>query len=75
MVNSTEIRVAMARNDNKTIKALAAEIGVSPATVTRWLEKGDMPVSYAEKIGEALNIPRDDWGGIFFCPRVACNAT
>lgn len=75
MVNSTEIRVAMARNDNKTIKALAAEIGVSPATVTRWLEKGDMPVSYAEKIGEALNIPRDDWGGIFFCPCVACHAT
>lgn len=72
MVNSTEIRVYMARNDNKTIKALAAEIGVSPATVTRWLEKGDMPVSYAEKIGEALNIPRDDWGGIFFCPSVAC---
>lgn len=66
MVNSTEIRVAMARNDNKTIKALAAEIGVSPATVTRWLEKGDMPISYAEKIGEALNIPRDDWPGIFF---------
>ena len=74
MVNSTEIRVAMARNDNKTIKALAAEIGVSPATVTRWLEKGDMPISYAEKIGEALNIPRDDWPGIFFCQRVACHA-
>ena len=71
MVNSTEIRVAMARNDNKTIKALAAEIGVSPATVTRWLEKGDMPISYAEKIGEALHIPRTDWPAIFFCPGVA----
>ena len=71
MVNSTEIRVAMARNNNKTIKALAAEIGVSPATVTRWLEKGDMPVSYAEKIGEALHIPRADWPAIFFCPGVA----
>ena len=45
MVNSTEIRVHMARNDNKTIKALAGEIGVSPATLSRWLEKGDMPIS------------------------------
>lgn len=71
MVNSTEIRVHMVRNDNKTIKALAGEIGVSPATLSRWLEKGDMPISYAEKIGTALKIPRADWAPIFFCPGVA----
>lgn len=71
MVNSTEIRVSMARNDNMTIKALAAAIGVSPATLSRWLDKGDMPISYAEKIGTALGIPRTDWGEIFFCPSVA----
>lgn len=71
MVNSTEIRVYMARNENKTIKALAGEIGVSPATLSRWLDKGDMPISYAEKIGIALNIPRADWPPIFFCPGVA----
>lgn len=71
MVDSTEIRVCMARCGNKTLKALAAEIGVSPATISRWLDKGDMPISYAEKIGQALDIPREDWPGIFFAPVVA----
>lgn len=71
MINSTEIRVYMARNNGKTNKELAKDIGVSPATLGRWLEKGDMPVSYAEKIGEALNIPRADWPAIFFCHGVA----
>ncbi|MCQ2439280.1 MAG: helix-turn-helix transcriptional regulator [Oscillospiraceae bacterium] len=71
MVNSKEIRVYMVRNDNMTIKALAEKIGTSPATLSRWLEKQDMPISYAEKIGEALSIPRHNWGPIFFCPGVA----
>lgn len=45
MVNSTEIRVYMTR-ENENNKSLAEKVGISSATLGRWLEKQDMPVSY-----------------------------
>lgn len=75
MVNTTEIRVYMARRGNMSVTELAARIGKSPSTVGRWLESGDMPVTYAERIIEALQIPTDDAINIFFGLRVAGRAT
>lgn len=74
MVNSTEIRVYMTR-ENENNKSLAEKVGISSATLGRWLEKQDMPVSYAEKIAIALHIPQPEWPAIFFCPDVASQAT
>lgn len=66
MVNTTELRVYMARRDNMPINELAKRIGKSPATLSRWLENRDMPVSYAEKIAAILEIPQTEWATIFF---------
>lgn len=74
MVNSTEIRVYMTR-ENENNKSLAEKVGISSATLGRWLEKQDMPVSYAEKIAIALHIPQPEWTSMFFCPDVALQAT
>lgn len=74
MINATEIRVYMTR-ENENNKSLSEKIGVSSATLGRWLEKQDMPVSYCEKIATTLNIPQAEWATIFFCPSVASQAT
>jgi len=74
MVNSTEIRVYMTRK-NENNKSLAEKVGISSTTLGRWLEKQDMPVSYAEKIAIALHIPQPEWPAIFFCSCVAPQAT
>lgn len=66
MINVTEIQVHMTRNGNMTKKALAEKIGVSPATLGRWLENKDMPTSAAEKIAEILKIPSETAANIFF---------
>lgn len=66
MVNTTELRVYMTRRNNMTLKELAKAIGKSPATVGRWFESGDMPVSYAESIARVLEIPKEDMVPIFF---------
>lgn len=66
MINTTELRVYMARRDNMPVNELAKRIGKSPATLSRWLENRDMPVSYAEKIATALEIPQSEWAPIFF---------
>lgn len=75
MVNTTEIRVHMARRGNMSVTELAARLGKSPATVGRWLEKGDMPVTYAEQIIEILQIPTNEAINIFFGLVVAEHAT
>lgn len=75
MVNTTEIRVYMARRGNMSVTELAARLGKSPATVGRWLDKGDMPVTYAEQIIEILQIPTPDAINIFFGVVVAGHAT
>lgn len=74
MINATEIRVYMTR-ENENNKSLAEKVGISSATLGRWLDKQDMPVSYAEKIAIALHIPQSEWAPIFFCPDVASQAT
>lgn len=71
MVNTTELRVYMTRCSNMTVKELAKKIGKSPATVGRWLENGDMPVSYAEQIAKVLSIPNEEMIRIFFTSFVA----
>lgn len=71
MVNTTELRVYMTRKDNMTVKELAEKIGKSPATVSRWLESGDMPVKYAEMIAKELEIPGHELLPIFFASFVA----
>lgn len=71
MVNTTELRVYMTRCNNMTISELAKEIGKSPATVSRWFENKDMPVSYAEIIAKILGIPQKEMISIFFASFVA----
>lgn len=66
MVNTTELRVYMTRRNNMTLTELAKAIGKSPATVGRWFENKDMPVSYAESIARVLEIPATDMLTIFF---------
>lgn len=66
MVNTTELRVYMTRRNNMTLTELAKAIGKSPATVSRWFENRDMPVSYAESIAKILEIPAKDMLPIFF---------
>lgn len=66
MVNTTELRVYMTRRNNMTLTELAKEIGKSPATLGRWFENKDMPVSYAESIARVLEIPKEDMIPIFF---------
>lgn len=75
MVNTAEIRAYMARRGNMSVTELAARLGKSPATVGRWLEKGDMPVTYAEQIVEILKIPMIEAINIFFGIVVAEQAT
>lgn len=65
----------MARRGNMSVTELAAYLGKSPATVGRWLEKGDMPVTYAEQIIDILQIPTNDAINIFFGCVVAEHAT
>lgn len=57
MIDITEIRVYMTRQNNMSLKELAKRIGKSPATLSRWFDSGDMPVSCAEKISDVLKIP------------------
>ena len=66
MIDVTEIRVFMLQNENMTMGELAKRIGKSQATLARWFDKKDMPVEYAEKIAEELQIPRDKLASIFF---------
>lgn len=75
MIDATEIRVYMTRHENMSVTELAALLGKSPATVGRWLEKGDMPVTAAEQIIEILQIPYADACHIFFGLVVAEQAT
>jgi DNA-binding transcriptional regulator YiaG len=75
LVNSTEIRVYMARRGNMSVSQLAYLLGKSPATVGRWLERGDLPVTYAERIIELLQIPLGEACQIFFGVVVAEYAT
>ena len=70
MIDTKEIRAQMARN-GKSIKGLSEQIGVSGATLGRWLSAGDMPIKYAEKLATELGIPKNEWAGIFFCDGVA----
>lgn len=74
MINATEIRVYMTR-ENENNKSLAEKIGISSATLGRWLEKQDMPVSYCERIAAVLHIPQKEWPVIFFASDVASQAT
>ncbi len=66
MVNTTELRVYMTLRDNMTVKELARKIGKSPATLSRWLDNKDMPVSSAEAIANVLHIPEAKMTKIFF---------
>ena len=75
LINSTEIRVYMTRRDNMSVAGLAYLLGKSPATVGRWLERGDMPVEYAERIIDILQIPPPEAINIFFACVVAGHAT
>ena len=74
MINITEVKVYMTRK-NRNAKELAKIIGVSPATLSRWFDSGDMPTSAAEKIITELQIPIEDQTAIFFANNVACQAT
>lgn len=66
MINVPEIKAYMARRDEMTNKELAEKIGTSPATLTRWFEKRDMPTSAAEKVMNVLDIPVGEAIPIFF---------
>lgn len=66
MINTTELRVYLTRNDGMSVAALAEKIGKSPATVSRWFENKDMPTKYAEVISQILHIPPNEISAIFF---------
>lgn len=66
VVNVLEIKAYMARRGDMTNKELATKIGISPATLTRWFEKRDMPTSAAEKMMNVLEIPVTEAVRIFF---------
>ena len=65
MIDITKIRVYMLlKGLNLTL--LSIKLNKPKSTLHRWFERKDMPVSYAGKLIEILDIPRNELLDVFF---------
>jgi hypothetical protein len=66
MINVKKLKEYMNRSAVESFAALAEDLGEDPAELRALLTAGDLPVSLAERIAKAIEIPADDMGAVFF---------
>ena len=70
MVNINKLRGKMVENAIN-VTALAAKMGLNPATLYRKFEAGNFTIKEAKDIARILNLNRDELDDIFFADVVA----
>lgn len=71
MMNVKKLMEYLNRSPIGSLGALASDLGEDPAELRAFIAAADMPVSLAERIASALEIPAEEWGSVFFAKPAA----